>query len=212
MKQNSLNSFREKHPIITNSVLIVFAFIAAIYIGLLFIDVFTSHGQERLVPEVRNLPLEQAIEKLEDAGLSWDIADSTNFNESFKPGVIIDQEPKAGSYIKAIRTVYLSVNAMHPRIVSMPQLQETSIRQGLAMLRSMGFKSIEIDSIASPYQGLIVQVAVNGKQVAPGTGVAINAKIKLSVGDGSINSDNPYQAIDSALIDSIEAAQYELGY
>lgn len=80
------------------------------------------------------------------------------------------------------------------------------------MLRSMGFKSIEIDSIASPYQGLIVQVAVNGKQVAPGTGVAINAKIKLSVGDGSINSDNPYQAIDSALIDSIEAAQYELGY
>ncbi|MBQ0068871.1 MAG: PASTA domain-containing protein [Bacteroidales bacterium] len=212
MKQDSLNSFREKHPIITNSVLIVFAFIAAIYIGLLFIDVFTSHGQERLVPEVRNLPLEQAIEKLEDAGLSWDIADSTNFNESFKPGVIIDQEPKAGSYIKAIRTVYLSVNALHPRIVSMPQLQETSIRQGLAMLRSMGFKSIEVDSIASPYQGLIVQVSVNGKQVAPGTGVAINAKVKLSVGDGSIKSDNPYQAIDSALIDSIEAAQYELGY
>lgn len=212
MKQDSLNSFRNKHPIMVNLVLIACAVVAAIFIGLLFIDVFTSHGQERLVPEVRNMPLEQAIDKLEAAGLKWDIADSTNFNESFKPGVIIDQEPKAGSYIKAIRTVYLSVNALHPRIVAMPQLQEISIRQGMAMLRTMGFKSIEVDSIPSPYQGLIVQVMVNGRQVAPGTGVAVNAKIKLSVGDGSIENANPYQAIDSALIDSIEEAQYELGY
>lgn len=212
MKQDSLNSFRDKHPIMVNLVLIACAVVAAIFIGLLFIDVFTSHGQERLVPEVRNMPLEQAIDKLEAAGLKWDIADSTNFNESFKPGVIIDQEPKAGSYIKAIRTVYLSVNALHPRIVAMPQLQEISIRQGMAMLRTMGFKSIEVDSIPSPYQGLIVQVMVNGRQVAPGTGVAVNAKIKLSVGDGSIENANPYQAIDSALIDSIEEAQYELGY
>lgn len=201
--------FRDKHPFLVNSVLIVCALCAAVFIGLLFIDVFTSHGQEKLVPEVRNMPLAQAIEKLEAAGLDWEIADSTNFNESFKPGVVTDQEPKAGSFIKAIRTVYLNVNAMHPRIVSFPKLQDTPIHQSLASLSSMGFKNIEIDTIPSPYQGLVVEVLVNGRQIAPGTGVAINARVRLSVGDGQIENNNPYMAIDTATIDSIENAQAE---
>ena len=54
------------------------------------------------------------------------------------------------------------------------------------MLQSMGFKSIEVDSIASPYGGLILQVQVNGHHVAPGTNVGINSHIRLTVGDGSI--------------------------
>jgi len=204
--------FRDKHPILVNSVLIVCAFCAAIFIGLLFIDVFTSHGQEKLVPEVRNMSLEQAIDKLEAAGLDWEIADSTNWNENYKPGVVMDQEPKAGSFIKAIRTVYLNVNAMHPRIVSFPKMQDTPINQSLASLHSMGFKNIEIDTVASAYSGLIVAVLVNGRQIAPGTGVPINAMIRLSVGDGSLNNNNPYMAIDTSTIDSIENAQaLELG-
>lgn len=201
--------FRDKHPFLVNSALIVCALCASVFIGMLFIDVFTSHGQEKLVPEVRNMPLDQAIAKLEAAGLDWDIADSTSWNESYKPGMVMDQEPKAGSYIKAIRTVYLNVNAMHPRIVSFPKLQDTPIHQSLASLHGMGFKNIEIDTIPSPYSGLVVSVLVNGKQVAPGTGVAINAMVRLSVGDGKLEDNNPYMAIDTATIDSIENAQAE---
>lgn len=209
MGQDTYNKFKEEHPFLLNSILIVLAAIALFYIGLLFIDVFTSHGQERRVPDVRTMTLEQAIATLEDAGFSWDISDSTSFAEQYPPGVVIDQDPKGNAKVKAIRVIYLKVNALHPRGVQLPKLQEVSIRQGLAMLRSIGFKSVEVDSIASPYGGLILSVTVNGHHVAPGTNVGINSHIKLTVGDGSIDNLNPDSILDSRTIDSIEQHNYE---
>ena len=105
--------------------------------------------------------------------------------------------------------IYLKVNALHPRGVQLPKLQDTSIRQGLAKLRSLGFKSVEVDSVASPYGGLILQVQVNGHSVAPGTSVGINSHIRLTVGDGSIDNLNPDSILDSHTIDSIEQHNYE---
>ena len=112
--------FRKRHPILVNSTLMALALVALGYIALLFIDVFTSHGQQVQVPDVRNMPLEKAIEILDDAGLRWEISDSTTFYENYKPGAVIDQDPKAKSYIKKIRIIYLSVNAMHAPIIPLP--------------------------------------------------------------------------------------------
>lgn len=207
--KNPFNQFKENHPFLLNGALIAVAAIVLFYIGLLFIDVFTSHGQEMRVPDVRNLPLVQAAEKLEKAGFKWDISDSTTFSEQYKPGVVMDQDPRPFSYIKAIRTVYLKVNAMHARAVKLPKLQEVSVRQGLAMLRSYGFKNVQVDSVASPYKGLILQVTANGHQVAEGTNVSVNAFIRLTVGDGSIADLDPTAVLDSATIDAIEQQNYE---
>ena len=161
------------------------------------------------VPNVRNMPLVQAAEKLEKAGFKWDISDSTTYNEQYKPGVVIDQDPRPHSMIKAIRTIYLKVNAMHARSVKLPKLYENSVRQGLAMLRSYGFKNVQVDSVASPYKGLILQVTANGHQVAEGSMVSVNAFIKLTVGDGSIADLDPEALLDSATIDAIEQQNYE---
>ncbi|MBQ4366778.1 MAG: PASTA domain-containing protein [Muribaculaceae bacterium] len=208
-KNNFFDDFRERHPILINAVLMLLAAFAIGYIAMLFIDVFTSHGQERKVPNVRNLTLEQAVAKLDAAGLNWDISDSTNYDETRQPGVVLDQDPKAGSFIKAIRTVYLKVNAMHAREVSLPRLTDISVRQGLAILRSMGFKNVVVDSVASPYKGLVLQVNVNGHQVAPGKMVPINAFVRLTIGDGSIDLTGPDMILDSATIDSIEEYNFQ---
>ena len=73
---NKNKSFRERHPFLVNSALMLLALIALGYIALLFIDVFTSHGQQVQVPDVRNLPLEKAIEILDDAGFPFVTADA----------------------------------------------------------------------------------------------------------------------------------------
>lgn len=208
--KKGLDRFRDRHPVLVNLVLMLFALVVLGYIALLFIDVFTSHGQQVQVPDVRNMPLEKAIEILDDAGLKWDISDSTNYEEQYAPGTVIDQDPKAASYIKKIRVIYLKVNAMHARMVSLPKLQEISGRQGMAMLRSMGFKNITMDSIASPYSGLILQVTVDGHHVAPGTSIPVNAAVRITVGDGSLASEqNPDQVIDAATMDSIDNVRFE---
>ena len=163
------------------------------------------------MPEVRNLPLEKAIEKLEAAGLKWEIADSSNYNESFKPGVITDQEPRTGSSIKAIRPVYLYVNAMHPREFVLPNLVQKSLTIARTTLHDMGFKYIEVDTVQSQYE-TVVSITANGRKVAPGKGVPINARIRITVGDGSLSLDGmPTEDITDAERDSLENLMKESG-
>ena len=202
-------SFHDRHPILVNSALMALALVALGYIALLFIDVFTSHGQQVQVPDVRNLPLEKAIEILDDAGLRWEISDSTTFYENYKPGTVIDQDPKAKSYIKKIRIIYLNVNAMHAPIIPLPKLVDLPGRQGAAMLKAMGFKHVDMDSVPSEMGGLILQVTVDGHNVAPGNPVSVNSQIKIIVGDGSIVDLNPEQIIDPELMDSIDEQNYQ---
>ena len=215
---SGFDRFRDRHPILVNSGLMVLALVALGYIALLFIDVFTSHGQQVQVPDVRNLPLEKAIEILDDAGLRWEISDSTTFYENYKPGTVIDQDPKAKSYIKKIRIIYLNVNAMHAPIIALPKLVDLPGRQGVATLKAMGYKNVTVDSIPSEMEGLILQVTVDGHNVAPGTPVSVNSKIKITVGDGSIKDLDPTavlddlileQIIDPELMDSIDEANYQ---
>lgn len=206
---SGFDRFRDRHPILLNSALMAVALVVLGYIALLFIDVFTSHGQQVQVPDVRNMPLEKAIDILEDAGLRWEISDSTTFYENYKPGTVIDQDPKAKSYIKKIRIIYLSVNAMHAPIIALPKLVELPGRQGMATLKAMGFKNVTMDSIPSEMGGLILEVSVDGHHVAPGTPVSVNAQIKITVGDGSIVDLNPEQVIDPSIMDSIDEANYK---
>ncbi len=201
--------FRDRHPVLLNSALMVLALVALGYIALLFIDVFTSHGQQVQVPDVRNLPFEKAVTILEDAGLRWEISDSTTFYENFPPGTVIDQDPKAKSYIKKIRIIYLNVNAMHAPIIPLPKLVDLPGRQGMATLKAMGFKHVSMDSIPSEMEGLILQVTVDGHTVAPGRPVSVNSQIKITVGDGSIVDLNPEDVIDPALMDSIDEQNYQ---
>ena len=207
--KSGFDRFRDRHPILLNSALMVAALVVLGYIALLFIDVFTSHGQQVQVPDVRNMPFEKAVEILEDAGLRWEISDSTTFYENYKPGTVIDQDPKAKSYIKKIRIIYLSVNAMHAPIIPLPKLVELPGRQGMATLKAMGFKHVDIDSVASEMAGMILQVTVDGHNVAPGTPVSVNSLIKITVGDGSIVDLNPEQVLDPELMDSIDEANYK---
>ena len=207
--KNQNKSFRERHPILVNSALMALALVALGYIALLFIDVFTSHGQQVQVPDVRNLPLEMAIEILDDAGLRWEISDSTTFYENYKPGTVIDQDPKAKSYIKKIRIIYLNVNAMHAPIIPLPKLVDLPGRQGVAMLKAMGFKHVDLDSVPSEMGGLILQVTVDGHSVAPGNPVSVNSLVKIVVGDGSIVDLNPEQIIDPEMMDSIDEQNYQ---
>lgn len=206
-KDNKIESFRQRHPILVNLLLMVLASIVLVYAALLFIDVFTAHGQERRVPDVRNLSLGDAIERIEQAGMEWDISDSASYDANFKPGVVIDQNPKADSYVKAIRVIYLKVNAMHDRMVAMPHLTDMSWRQAQALLRTHGFRDVTIDSVHGPSssRGVVLQAKVDGRSVRDGSQVLVSSHVLLIVCDGEIDDTLPDTA-SNAVIDSVEIA------
>lgn len=190
-----------KHPVLCNFLLVVVVFLAGCYACLLLLDVFTVHGQEVKVPDVRYKPLDQATEILDKVGLSYEI--DSIYNEDFRPGVVIDQTPTAESMVKSTRTVFLTVNMVNPPMVALPgELTDLPGADGVTLLQSLGFKNITVDTIPSDKADLILQVSVNGHKVAVGSKAPVNARITLSVGDG--NMDVPeYDPLGDVMRDSL---------
>lgn len=181
--KESIKRFPKKHPILFHLLLIVIAFLIIVNVTLFAIDSFTGHGIYAVVPDVKGKTLNEAVVELEKSGFKWEIADSA-YSNTYAPGVILDQEPKAESRIKPLRTIYLIRNAVLPREVALPMVVDMSYRQGMAMLQGLGFNEINVKTVSSPYKDLILEIKANGKTVKNGTRVPLNTKIEMSIGSG----------------------------
>lgn len=181
--KESIKRFPKKHPIIFHLLLIVIAFLIIVNVTLFAIDSFTGHGIYAVVPDVKGKTLNEAVVEIEKSGFKWEIADSA-YSNTYAPGVILDQEPKAESRIKPLRTIYLIRNAVLPREVALPMVVDMSYRQGMAMLQGLGFNEINVKTVSSPYKDLILEIKANGKTVKNGTRVPLNTKIEMSIGSG----------------------------
>lgn len=181
--KESIKRFPKKHPILFHLLLIVIAFLIIVNVTLFAIDSFTGHGIYAVVPDVKGKTLNEAVVEIEKSGFKWEIADSA-YSNTYAPGVILDQEPKAESRIKPLRTIYLIRNAVLPREVALPMVVDMSYRQGMAMLQGLGFNEINVKTVSSPYKDLILEIKANGKTVKNGTRVPLNTKIEMSIGSG----------------------------
>lgn len=195
------SQFKAEHPVLTNAILALVVVVAGIYACLLMIDIFTMHGREVKVPNVTYMNVNEALQKLDDAGLDYEI-DSV-YNEDYRPGIVIDQSPAGGAVVKPIRTVYLTVNMFSPPSVELPrELTNMPGSDGITMLKSLGFKNIDTDTIPSDKSGLIIEISVNGHKVAVGTRAPLNAQITLTIGDGSMDIEE-YNPLAPELRDSL---------
>lgn len=209
MKDNPFNRFRQDHPVMSNALLALVVLLAGGYACFMMLDIFTNHGQEVKVPDVRYKLLNDAVGLLDDAGLHYEI--DSIYNEDYRPGVVIDQSPNPGSMVKSIRVVYLTVNMMYPPKVQLPkELTDMPGSDGISTLKSLGFRNVTTDTIASDKLGLIIQIKVNGQKVAAGTRAALNAKITLSIGDGSLDTQE-YDPLGDLERDSLIQEQIKKG-
>lgn len=179
---NRLSSFIKQHPIISNLVFIIITFFVICNIALFAADIFTEHGKSQEVPDIKGKPLAEAIAIIEGEGLKWEVSDSI-YNNSIKPGCIIEQSPKAHSLVKSKRTIYLTVSPTNPKSAIFPRVKDMSQRQGESILKGLGFNNIAIETTPSQYVGLIISATVNGRIVEPGTKVPVSSRVTLMVGE-----------------------------
>lgn len=206
--KKTIVGFVKKHPIIANFIAICLTFIVLCLLTMLALNIFTEHGRYKTVPDVKRMPIDEAISRIENAGFKWEITDST-YNDSYPLGSVIEQDPKPNSQAKSLRTVYLSVNASSPRMLSVPVLNDLSLRQGESMLQGLGFKNISIVYMPSPYKDLILKVAVSGQEVISATKATKTASIVIYVGNGeeeilgdSITNLDESEQDDAAITDT----------
>ncbi|MBR6758462.1 MAG: PASTA domain-containing protein [Bacteroidaceae bacterium] len=188
--------FFKGHRIIANLTLMLIVAIM-LFIGLnCWLHTYTRHDQATTVPSIKGITIEEADEILTRLNLRYEIIDSIH-NDRKTPGIILEQIPAPESKIKEGRIVYITINAKTPRLIKVPNLINTSVRQAEAQLKSLGFRNVAIEYKNSPYKDLVLSIEYKGKEVSAGEKIPIADRIVIIVGSGTTSDETDASIGDS---------------
>jgi hypothetical protein len=200
-------NFRKRHPILMNLIYAALATVLVLYISLWFLDFWTFHGQERAVPDVKGQSFNVAESNIERAGLRCVVTDSI-YDTYARPGTVVEQIPIPSARIKKGGTVYLTLVAYSPKMVTFPDFYDISERQARSMLQGLGITQIMTVTVPSEYTGLVLGAKFNGVSLRPGAKVPITAVITLEVGGTIEDLSSTNELVDTAAIEeAIEASE-----
>ena len=104
---------------------------------LVWLKVYTHHGQAIRVPDLAGLTEEEVDDVINSRHLRFEIVDSV-YSREMPRGTVIKQNPRASSIVKKNRRIFLTMNAVNPEMISMPRLVGLSIRQARLALQNAG--------------------------------------------------------------------------
>lgn len=88
----------------------IVVFALTVFCSLWWLKTTTGHDQTVEVPNIKLMPVQQAIETLESLGLIYEVIDSTHYVTGIPKGAIIESYPKEYSKVKWGRKILLSTN------------------------------------------------------------------------------------------------------
>lgn len=167
---------------IVKNLLIAFAVVVVLIVGsMVFLNLFTKHNQELSVPDLANMTVEEAQLVAAEAGMRIDVTDSA-FVKRMKRGAVYRQNPVPGSKVKHGRRISLTINAVNPRQITMPDLIGYSMRQAKAELLSRGLVLGKLIYVHDMATNNVLRQLHNNMEIAPGDMVDSEAVIDLVLG------------------------------
>lgn len=200
-------SFKNNRFFWLNLIAMVIVLAGACYGTLYWLDTYTHHGESYLVPDVKNKTIAEANHLLEKQFIHGAIVDST-YIKGARAGIILEQTPAAGARVKEGRTVYLTVTTGSVPLIKLPDLiDNSSLRQAAAKLKSIGFKLTEPELLPGE-QDWVYGIKYKGKDLMSGDKIPHEALLTLCVGSTHLRDS---LAMDSTIInlESVETADEE---
>ena len=99
----------------------------------ILLNVATRHNKEIVVPDLSNMTVAEAVRTANAMEMTVEVTDSV-YVRRMERGVVYRHIPAAGSKVKKGRRIMLTINAVTPKSVSMPNLVGYSMRQAKAEL------------------------------------------------------------------------------
>ena len=128
------------------------------------------------VPSVKGLPLAQALQLIQAAGLT---ATTTYISSNQPVGTVLDQTPAGGTQVKVTEKVHLTVSGTQTS-VQVPSVIGQSPASAGSVLRGAGLSvGNQTNACASQSSGLVAQ-----QNPAPGANVPPNTAVSLVVSSG----------------------------
>lgn len=163
--------------------------IVLLFVGvLLWLNIYTHHGEALQVPNLVGLRLDDASNLLANDELHYQIVDSV-FQPNKQPGVVVEQQPTPGSFVKSYRDVYLTINARRPPGTPIPDVRDLSLRPAQALLENMGLHVGNVEYVPSDFNNLVMDIKYQGRILAPGQQIPAGSTVTLVVGRKALPAD-----------------------
>lgn len=164
------------------------------------IDIYTHHGEEIEVPDVRHKLFSDAEQLLSNRGLDILITD-TGYVRSLPPDCILEQLLAPGSMVKRGRVVHVIINSAHSPMLTLPDvIDNNSYREARANLVAMGFK-VGPPQYVSGEKDWVYGVTCRGQNLHNGQKVSVEEVLTIQVGDGILFSDEDITYTDPVYSD-----------
>lgn len=170
-----------RHLILAASLLVIGLFLVQVLLG-----IFTRHGRYREVPEMVGLSLDEATElAARNGGLRIEVSDSL-FVPIYDGGVVLEQNPKAGTEVKNGRRIFVTVNSYRQKMVEIPYVTGFSLRQAKNNLESVGLEIERLEYVEDIATNYILSQKFGGRTIEEGQKIEaeIGSGITLVVGRG----------------------------
>jgi len=148
----------------------------------------TNHGETITVPDLEGIHIDDIDEFLTKRSLRYEVVTDSGFTEEYEPLTILKQYPDPGSKVKESRKVFLTLNALNPPKVKMPDLVDGSVKNAQLVLESYGLQRGNIKYIPDLAQNAVLEQRYNGEEIEPGTYLPKGSQVDLVVGDGLGNT------------------------
>jgi beta-lactam-binding protein with PASTA domain len=164
--------------------------VAMIILLIVWLNIYTRHGQSRPVPEVRGLTIEEASRIVAKNKMRFQIIDSVY--TSFVPrGCVAEQIPLPGHRVKKGRMIKVTINAKNPEMVAVPDLVGLPIRQAISVINTAGLEIGQLQYLPDLTVDFVLKQTMHGREVSPGDSVQKGMVIDLVLGRG-LSSQRTY--------------------
>ncbi len=155
-----------------------------IFVTLIFFVLrnYTHHGEKIMVPDLKNKSITEAIGLLEQQGFRYEV-DSV-YQSDARPGIILDQDPIAGSFVKDNRTIYLTMITLTPPVVNFPEIREMTFLEARAMLGNLELRIGDTTYVPDIARDVVLDVRYGGEELKAGQEIPKGSRINLILGNG----------------------------
>ena len=167
----------------TTIVLAIGSVIVIALIAFYSLGYYTRHGEGIPVPKITGIPVDKALNMLKEQGFGVSI-DSVYVLDQ-PPGMVVEQDPDAGTNVKVNRVIYIKIVKNQAPIVSLPDIMDAPYISAVATISNYGLKVGDTTYKSDIARDHVLEVRFAGQVIQPGEKIPKGSKIDLVLGDGA---------------------------
>jgi len=166
---------------VRNFLYVIVGFCLLIFVAIYSLKIGTQHNKTFQVPDFIGMTLNEAIAEAQKNHLRIEVIDSV-FAPQRPRGTVFKQNPETQMFVKKNRRILLTMNAVSPRQVKVPDVVGYSLRQAKAVLLSQGLQVGTIHYETDIATNMVLEQRYKGLSLAEGQQLIAGTEIDLVLG------------------------------